>query len=125
MRPLILIVAALVISSCTRPVQPPGGALAQELAGRVAGQPQSCVSASTGQNLRVVDSRTVATGFGRTIHVNHLPGECPGLAPLNTIIADVHGGQYCRGDHIRALEPGTIIPGPWCNLGDWVPYRKP
>ena len=35
------------------------------------------------------------------------------------------GGQYCRGDRVRGLEPGAIIPGPTCNLGDWVPYRQP
>jgi hypothetical protein len=24
---------------------------------------------------------------------------------------------------VRGLEPGGIIPGPSCNLQDWVPYR--
>lgn len=125
MRSPVLIAAAFAIASCTRPVQPPGAALAQELAGYVAGQPQSCVSRFSDQNLRIIDSRTIAYGFGRTIAVNHLPGECPALSPYNTIIVDAQGGEYCRGDRVRGLETGASIPGPWCNLGDWVPYRKP
>jgi len=124
MRSLILIVAALAISSCT-PTQPPGVAFAQELAGYVAGPPKTCVSTFPDQNLRAIDSRTIAYGYGRTISVNRLGGECPGLGPFNTIIADAHGGQFCRGDRVRGLESGASIPGPWCNLGDWVPYRKP
>jgi hypothetical protein len=26
---------------------------------------------------------------------------------------------------VRGLEPGAVIPGPTCILGDWVPYRLP
>lgn len=125
MRPLILIAAAFAISSCTRPAQPPGAAFAQQLAGYVAGAPKTCVSSFPDQNLHAVDSQTIAYGYGRTISVNRLGGACPGLSPYNTIIVDAHGGEYCRGDRVRGLEPGAGIPGPWCNLGDWVPYRKP
>jgi hypothetical protein len=125
MRPLILIAAAFAVSSCTRPVQPPRVDLAQLLAGHVAGPPQACVTTFSNQNLRVIDSSTITYGTGRTIYVNHLPGECPSIGSYNTIIADLHGNQYCHGDRVRGLEPDAIIPGPWCILGDWVPYRKP
>jgi hypothetical protein len=76
--------------------------------------------------LHYVDPQTVAYGYGATIWINHLPGPCPGLEQLSTIIVDARDGtQYCRGNRIRGLEPGSIIAGPTCNLGDWVPYRKP
>lgn len=120
--------ALILLAGCTRPADPRAGsdAFARELAGRVAGQPQSCVTSYPGENLRVVDASTVAYGSGRTLYVNHLRGPCPSLSPLNTIVVDAaDGNQYCRNNRIRALEPGSIIPGPWCPLGPWVPYQRP
>src|SRR4051794_7750590 len=120
------ILAALVLlAACTRPAEPPGGRFAQELSGHVAGATQTCVATFPNQNLRVIDPQTLAYGDGRTIYVNHLAAACPALSEFNTVIAEVQGGQYCRGDRVRGLEPGGLIPGPSCNLGDWAPYRKP
>jgi hypothetical protein len=128
MRSVILIsAAALTAASCAQPETPNGtDALARELQGRVAGAPQTCTGTMQGQNLRVIDSQTLALEQGRTLWVNRLRARCPGIAPLNTVIVQPNlGTQYCRGDHIRGLEPGAIIPGPTCFLGDWVPYRLP
>ena len=121
MRPLIL-TAVLLLASCAAPPPPPGAELARVTAGRIAGPPQECVTTFGQQNLRVVDSATLAYGDGRTVYINHLPGPCPGMEQLNTLIIDAHGGQYCRGDRVRGVEPGANIPGPSCNLGSWVPY---
>ena len=127
MRSMIpLLVTACAIAGCAKPAEPGGTAFANELSGRVAGPPQSCVSNTSNQNLRAIDASTIALGLGRTIYVNHLPGPCPAIAPLNTLIIDARDGtQYCRGNRVRGLEIGAIIPGPTCNLGDWVPYRLP
>lgn len=123
MRPLILIAPFILMAGCTRPVEPPGAGLARELAGHVPGPAETCISSFPSQNLRVIDPSTVAYGSGRTIYVNHLAGPCPALSPYNTIIVETQGSQYCRGDRVRGLEPGAIIPGPSCNLGSWTPYR--
>ena len=126
MRALMLIAAAAAVAGCSRPVTPPRADLAQETAGRTAGATQTCVSAFPNQNLRILDPQTIAYGYGNTVYINHLPGACPALSQFNTIIVDAaSGGQSCRGDRVRGLEPGALIPGPSCNLGDWVPYRKP
>jgi hypothetical protein len=114
----------LSIAACAGPVVPPGDATASVTTGRIAGKAQSCISAQSNEGLRAIDSATLAYGSGRTIYFNRLGASCPGLRDLSTIIAELHGGQYCRGDRIRALETGSIIPGPSCNLGDWVPYRR-
>ena len=115
----------LALTACTRPVSPATDPLAQQVAGRVAGPEQACVNQMLGENLRVVDSRTLAYGRGPTIYVNRFPGPCPGLETISTVFVERHGSQYCRGDLIRAREPGAIIAGPTCNLGNWVPYRRP
>jgi hypothetical protein len=123
MRSLVFIpAAAFILASCTRPAEPAAAGFARELAGHVAGVPQSCISTFPSQNLRVIDSSTLAYGYGRTVYVNHLPGPCPGIEPLNTIIVHMDGSQYCRGDRVQGREPGAIIPGPQCILGDWTPY---
>jgi hypothetical protein len=126
MRPLILIAGALVASGCTQASEPPGATFSRELAGHVAGPAQTCINGYPAENLRVIDPSTIAYGTGRTIYVNHLPGACPALSQFNTIIVDAQDGtRYCRGNRVRGLEPGGVIPGPWCTLGDWTPYKMP
>ena len=122
-RSIPLIILSATVASCA-PTESPQAGLARELAGYTAGQPQSCIGTFQSQNLRVIDGATLAYGNGRTIYVNRLASACPALHPTNTLIVDVQGGQYCRGDRVRGLEPGGIIPGPSCNLQDWVPYRR-
>ena len=118
---LLLLLASL--AGCARPATVSGDDLGRLTAGRTAGPAQSCVLAGNNDSLRAVDSMTVAYGSGRTVYINHLGARCPGLQDLSTIIVDVQSGRYCRGDRIRAVETGAIIPGPSCNLSDWVPYK--
>lgn len=126
MRSSILIAAIIVVAGCTRPLAPSGSAVAEETAGRTAGPPQSCISTSPQEGLRILDAATLAYGHGRTMYVNNLGGACPGLEPTATLIVEPGiGGQYCRGDRVRGREIGANIPGPTCLLGDWVPYRRP
>lgn len=125
---VVTVAAALAVGSCAAQPGTPNdtAAFSRELAGRVAGAPQSCISAQPGQGLRVINGQTLAYDDGPTTWVNHLAARCPAIEPLNTVIVQPQlGSQYCRGDHIRGLEPGAIIPGPTCFLGEWVPYRMP
>jgi hypothetical protein len=120
------VIVLLALAGCS-PTGPSAGsqdAFARELAGRVVGPVRSCVSTQQNTNLRVIDSRTIAYDLGTTLWVNRLDASCPGLSPYNTVIVDVSSGAYCRGDRIRGLEPGGIIPGPTCILRDWTPYRR-
>ena len=124
MRTLMLIAAATIVASCSRPVTPQGASLAQETAGRVAGPAQSCIPTEAAQGLRVIDAETIGFGQGKTIYVSHLGAPCPGIEPASTLIVEPGtAGQYCRGDHVRGREMGANISGPVCILGDWVPYR--
>ena len=120
--------AAIVLASCA--AHPETGptrdqdALARELAGMRAGEARSCIPTQGRQGLTIVDQRTLTLRSGRTLWVNRLEAPCPGLRPLDTLIVELHGSQYCRNDRIRGLEPGSSIPGPSCLLGDWRPYRE-
>lgn len=97
--------------------------LVRELEGRVAGAPEQCVDAEPPHNLTPVDGRTLTYREGSTIWVNRLTADCPGLRAYDRVLVESHGGRFCRGDHIRSLEPVGGIPGPVCFLGDFVPYR--
>ena len=100
-------------------------ALARELADRTPGEAERCIPARQNEALSIVDTRTVVLRSGPTVWVNRLDGHCPGLRPMNTLIVEAYGSQYCRGDRIRALEPGSTIPGAVCVLRDFTPYRRP
>ena len=124
MRRLLILFA---LSGCAPQSQAPVSrdALAAELAGRTAGAAQACVSTTPNQNLRVVNSQTLAYEVGRTVWINRLKAACPALDPYNTVIVETSADQYCRGDRVHGLEPGSSIAGPGCNLDDWTPYRLP
>ena len=98
-------------------------ALERRLADLVAGEPRGCVPQMQGSALASADRRTVVYDTVGTIWVSRLGTECPGLRPDSTIVVETFGDRYCRNDRIRALQPGTTIPGPICLLGDFTPYR--
>jgi hypothetical protein len=74
--------------------------------------------------MRIAGPEVVVYGSGRTIWVNRLPSPCPGMNLMNSLIVEPFGSQYCRGDRVRSLEPVSKIPGPYCLLGDFVPYTR-
>jgi hypothetical protein len=118
---LSLLVAGCAGPSATGPTRD-AEALRRDLAGRTAGPAVSCVAASTGQTLRIVDDRTLVYERGSSLWVNKV--DCPGMRPMDTLVIEVSGSQYCRGDRFRAASTGTSIPGPVCILGDFTPYRR-
>lgn len=98
--------------------------LTRDLAERQAGEPVSCVDPMPGRGLQIVDRSTLVYESGDTIFVNRLEAECPSLRPTSTLIVETFGSRYCRGDRVRASEPGSSIPGPYCLLGNFTPYRR-
>ena len=119
-------VAALAgsIAGCA-PTQPAGAPAAiAEIAGRTAGPAQSCVPIDSSTSLRIVDERTALYGGGATVWVNHFQTVCPGADPMDGLVTEPTGAQYCSGDHVRLLDPLARIPGPVCVLGDFVPYTR-
>jgi hypothetical protein len=116
--PLLLLASACAASSARE------ADLSHELAGRSAGAPEECVSASPGVNLAPRDAGTLVYQSGDTTWVNRLEAPCPGLNPMSTLVIEAHGSSYCRNDLIRAVEPGQSIPGPYCRLGSFTPWRR-
>ena len=96
------------------------------LAGRFPGAAVDCVDQSRLGGPDVIDNRTVLYRQSlKRIWRNDLPAACPGLRPNTTLIVEIYGNQLCSNDRIRAREPGSIIPGPYCRLGKFTPYDLP
>ena len=123
-----LLPVLLILAGCAAPgTEGPSRdqqAHSRELAGRTAGTPQNCISSHGQGTLQVVDEHTIVFRDLDTIWVSRLPGGCPGLRPLDTLIVETQGTQYCRSDRFRSIQPGTTIPGPHCVLGPFTPYRR-
>jgi hypothetical protein len=120
--PLLLLVAACAATG-GRPSESEAD-LTRELAGRTAGEPRDCVSTSPAATLVARGPQILVYERGDTIWVNRLKAECPGLEELSQLIVEIHGSQYCRGDRFRTREPGMSIPGPFCVLDRFTPYRR-
>jgi len=119
------LVFAIALAGCAAVGESGEEQLAREIAGRVAGEPRDCVPASTGHTLHAIDNQTIVYRTSDTVWVNRLGGECSGLGPLSTLQVEAFSSQFCRGDRVRGVEPGQSIPGPYCPLGQFVPYRTP
>ncbi|GAA0666616.1 hypothetical protein FHT00_000024 [Sphingomonas insulae] len=117
LRPLALLALALPLLA----------ARSDPLAGRIAGEPQRCITLSSTNGPSTIDARTIlyTEGAGRRIWKTGPVGDCPSLEPLTTLIVDVYGGQLCRNDRFRVLTPGTTIPSAYCRFTEFTPYTRP
>jgi hypothetical protein len=116
---------ALLFGSCAAPQPEEPTRSPPELAGRVAGAPQRCVSIQQTEALRTSDANrhVLLYGSGRTLWANNLGPSC-GFGREDVLVTEPIGSYHCRGDIIRSLDRYSRIPGPSCILGDWVPYRR-
>lgn len=120
-----LILALLPLAGCVTDRMSPEEELADVIGNRVAQAPVNCVSTSLLDQPRIIDNQTITYGHMGTIYVNRLRAQCPGLDPHTTLITEVKGGQLCRSDLVSTLDPGSTIPGPKCQLGEFLPYKRP
>jgi hypothetical protein len=100
--------------------------LDKELTGKVAGKSVSCISTPlANEPIRISDDMLLYRVSSRLVYQNRLRGQCSGLVRRDDImVTEIFGGQYCRGDIIRLVDRTSGIPGGFCVLGDFTPYRK-
>ena len=93
------------------------------LDGKVAGKPVSCVSSINGRNMRAISDTTLVYQVSRTlVYKNELLGRCSGLSWGDTLVLNLQGSQYCRGDMARVVNLQSGMLSGSCALGDFVPY---
>jgi len=125
--------AAVMLASCsTTPVQEARSPraereLADALAGRVAGQPVSCIPNYRANDMQIVDDWTILFKDGRTTYVQSPRGGCNGIGSgRNVLVTRLWGtNQLCSGDISHLVDLTSGIGGGSCVLGEFVPYTKP
>jgi hypothetical protein len=132
MRALSLLLAAGVLTGCATQ-QPPATRSAEKqaefeklVAGKVPGQPISCLPHYRAGNMVPIDDSTVVFKDGSRVYVNHLIGECSLLkSGFYTLVTRSSGTGMCRGDiaNVADVSTGSILGS--CAIGDWVPYKRP
>ena len=124
MRTAFITLAVAALAGCTAPPPVASNAPIAEIAGRVAGPAQRCVTTTQSQGLQVANRNTLLYRNGSKLWVNQLQDGCGGFGRWDVLVTEPIGTQYCRGDLIRSFDPVSKIPGPSCRLGDFVPYSR-
>lgn len=93
------------------------------LEGRVAGDPQSCITSWDAREMEVIDNTAIVFGRGNTIWVNR-PQNADDLDRDDVLVTRTHGGSFCRLDMVQTYDRASFFPTGFLNLGDFVPYRR-
>jgi hypothetical protein len=107
---------------CAAPAAGPAAAAQAEEAGAV-----DCIDLSRVSGRRATGADRIRFDLlGGRSYENRLPGRCPGLArsePFGALAFEIQGNRLCRGDKVRAVDPGLggygqSVP---CVLGRFAP----
>lgn len=102
-------------------------ALEKELGGKIAGEPQDCLSDTRSDSpIRVSDGIVLYRVTGKLTYRNDLRGSCPGFSRGdNIMIIKKLGARICKGDVFHLADRSSGFRGATCAFGEFVPYRKP
>jgi hypothetical protein len=109
------------------PADAPLSPLALEaIQGRTAGTPVACVDSSNIRNVRIIDESAILYEVGASRLYLNRPGggRCPWLRPGRMLVTESFGGQTCRKDRVRVIDPPSPQAFGACLLGDFTPYTK-
>lgn len=130
MRPWIIITLA----AATLAVAPAGAAakekptpqerLAKMLEGRVAGEPQRCISLSAISDTQVIDKTAIVYRQGSTLWVNTPSSGAESLNDNAVLVTKPTGSQLCSIDTVQLHDRSSHMWSGFVALGDFVPWRK-
>ena len=121
-RILCLMAAASFVASCAPAPRTAVPEIIPQIAGRVAGPPQSCVPIQSVSNMLLENEHAFVYSSGPVVWVSAT--NCPASRDDIPVFHPT-GSEHCRGDIVRMVDRVTQMPGPSCILGDFVPYRRP
>ncbi len=127
-----MLLAPAMLAGCAGGTEPPrlterqAARLEAALAGKVPGEPVSCIPRHPQASLTAISGSVLLYRVsGRLIYRNDLIGSCPGLARGDTLVVRPWGSQYCRGDIARSADLTIGMTTGACALGSFTPYRTP
>ena len=102
--------------------------LAQALAGKVAGQPITCLPNYRTNQMEVIDRDTIVYRDGRTIYVQHTNGHCYPNGPRGgyyLVTRSFGSSAICRGDIAQVVDSSSRSFAGSCSFNAFIPYRTP
>ncbi len=97
--------------------------LAKMLEGRVAGKPQSCISAQISNRLQIIDRTAVVYDGGGTVYVAR-PRDPRSLDTNDILVINRFGSELCKQDVIRTVDRTSGFMTGVVFLDDFVPYSR-
>ncbi|MBX9816278.1 MAG: hypothetical protein K2X76_16385 [Sphingomonas sp.] len=124
---LVALVAGLAASGMAADSDAPSRELAEAIAGRVAGAPESCVDSRRLLGPERIDQRhLVYRQNGQRLWVNTLRDRCQPLVGDNILVFDNQfGTQLCERDRFMVQGRNGGFSAAYCFLGKFTPYDKP
>ena len=93
-------------------------------AGRISGEPVSCIPNWETRDMQVLDKTALVYGSGRTIWVN-VPRNARDIDDDDILVTHTNGSQLCDLDIVRTVDRTGHFQTGFLSLGKFVPYKKP
>ncbi len=124
--PALLAAAALAASpaASAREKLTPEDQLAKLLDGRVAGEPQNCLSLTSLGSSQIIDKTAIVYRVGSTMWVNRPKGGAASLDDDDILVLKTSGSQLCSIDTLELHDRSSHMYSGFVSLGKFVPYRR-
>ena len=102
--------------------------LAQALAGKIAGQPITCLPNFRTNQMEVIDRDTILYRDGRTSYVQHTNGYCYPNGPRGgyyLVTRQAGTSAICRGDIAQVHDSASRTFAGSCSFNNFIPSRTP
>jgi hypothetical protein len=102
----------------------PEDQLAKLLEGRVAGEPQDCISLSTARSSQIIEKTAIVYKVGSTYWVNRPKGGAESLDDDDILVTKTTGSQLCSIDAVELRDRTSHMYAGFVSLGKFVPYKR-
>ena len=94
------------------------------LEGRVAGEPQDCISLSTARSSQIIDKTAIVYKVGSTYWVNRPKGGAESLDDDDILVTRTTSSQLCSIDAVELRDRTSHMYAGFVSLGKFVPYKR-
>jgi hypothetical protein len=97
--------------------------LAKLLEGRVAGEPQRCISTFRDSRMRVIEKTAYVFGSGNTIYVQRTKNPAD-IDDDDILVTRIWGSHLCRLDNVTTIDRSSRFFSGVVFFEDFVPYTR-
>ena len=118
------VLAAIPATASAREKLAPEDQLAKLLEGRIAGEPQNCITLSMARSSQVIDKTAIVYRVGSTLWVNRPEGGASSLDDDDILVTKLSGSQLCSIDTVQLHDRSSHMYSGFVSLGKFVPYWR-